>query len=84
MDFIFSFLGSLLGAFLGSFVFLYYVNPKEVISEGKKLEKKLDKDFVPKGVVLKSPDPESERKRKMVEFEKKVYTRREQVTNDLR
>ena len=74
MDFIFSFIGSLIGAFLGSFCFLYYINPKDVISEGKKLEKNSPKDFVkPKGVVIKSPDPEDERKRKAQEFEARVY-----------
>jgi len=78
--FILSLLGSFLGSFVGSFLFLYYVNPPSGKSEIPKLEKKLGKDGIkPKGTILKSEEPDMERKRKLQEFERKVYSRKETI-----
>lgn len=78
--FISSFIGGLLGSVLGVFLFLYYINPSEGKSPNPKLEKNSIKAGTkPKGTILKSPEPEAERKRKLQEFEKKVYARKETI-----
>lgn len=75
MDFFFSFLGS----FIGCLIFLYFIYPKQVTGhyqqEKQEQKTKTTAKSKPQGTILKAPDPEDERRRKSIEFERKVYER---------
>ena len=85
MELISSLLGAFLGAFTGCLIFLYFVYPKTVSGQHEQTEQdriyeakktKQATKSIPKGAVLKSPNPEDERKRKAIEFEQRVYERK--------